>query len=197
MSRRAVAAAVAVVLGPVALAGCVQETAFESELVACTSGDDGTPANGVVLMAQAVPTASWVPCLETIPLGWQFTAFDVRNDSARFRLESDLIGVHAIGVRFTASCDTAGATEIPSDRDGMRRLERVTAVHPQYVGRWFYLFDGGCITLSFKLTGEDRSEPLAVATQGIGAVPRAELQELVREETDGRLDLDPPPDAEP
>jgi hypothetical protein len=195
--RRAAAAAVAAVLGPVALTGCGQPTSFEGEVVACAEGEDGSPANGVVLMAQAVPTASWVPCLDTVPLGWHFTEFEVRNDSAHFWLDSDRFGDHAIAMRFTASCDTSGATEIPSDRAGMRRLERVTSVHPQYVGRRFYVFDGGCITLLFSLSGKDRAEPLAVATQGIGAVARNDLQKLVHEGSDGRLALDPPSDAEP
>jgi hypothetical protein len=178
------------------LSGCGQVGALSSELVACEEGDDGTPSNGVVLMAQAVRSASWVPCLETMPLGWHFSEMDVDKDLARFWLDSDRDGMHAIEVRLTEACDTEGATEIPSDRDGMRRLERVTQVSPQYVGRRFYLFDGGCITVVFKLSGQNRAEPLAVATQGLGAVPRAQLQTLVREESDGRLDLDPPPTEE-
>jgi len=184
-------ALLAVALAPLALTGCVQAASFSSDLVACQEGDDGTPANGVVLMAQSVPTAQFVPCLEGMPLGWHFADLDARSGSARFWLDSDRHGVHAIEVRLAESCDTAGATEIPSDRPEMRRLERVTQVSPVFVGRRFYLFDGGCITVAFSVSGEDRSEPLAVATQGLNAVPREELRELVREESDGRLELDP------
>ena len=183
-------------LGVLLLPGCVDVRTLDSELVACKEGDDGTPSNGVVLMAQSVPTASWVPCLEGMPLGWHFSDIDVDRGSARFWLDSDRDGLHAIEVRLTRSCDTERATEIPSDRPDMRRLERVTQVTPQYVGRRFYLFDGGCITVVFNLFGENRGEPLAVATQGLGAVPRDELRALVREESDGRLELDPPPTRE-
>ena len=195
MTRRApVLVGTAVVA--VSLTACAQPVSFESELVACRSGEDATPANGVVLMAQSVPTATWVPCLETMPLGWHFTELDAQDDSARFYLDSDRHGPEAIEVRLTESCDTDAATEIPSDRDGMRRLERVTQVTPQFVGRRFYLFDGGCITVVFTLSGPDRSEPLAVATQSLGTVPRQELRDLVREQSDGRLELDPP-EAQP
>ena len=179
-------------LVPAAVAGCAQPVSFDSELVACRRGEDATPANGVVLMAQSVPTASWVPCLETMPLGWQFVEMDARHDSARFFLDSDRHGPKAIEVGLTESCSTDGATEIPSDRDGMRRLERVRQVSPQYIGSRFYVFEGGCITVTFTLTGPDRSEPLALATQTIGAVPREELRDLVREQSDGLLELDPP-----
>jgi hypothetical protein len=74
----------------------------------------------------------------------------------------------------------------------MRRLERVTQVTPQFLGRRFYVFDGGCITVVFTLNGPDRSEPLAVATQSLGTVPREELRQLVHEQSGGRLELDPP-----
>jgi hypothetical protein len=178
------------------LPGCVRVDALSSELVACKDGDAGTPSNGVVLMAQSVPSASWVPCLEGMPLGWHFAAMDVDRGSARFWLDSDRDGLHAIEIRLTGSCSTSGATEIPSDRSEMRRLERVIQVSPLYIGRRYYLFDGGCITVLFRLSGENRGEPLAVATQGLGAVPRDDLRAMVHEDSDGRLELDPPDDGE-
>ncbi|CAA9221859.1 MAG: hypothetical protein AVDCRST_MAG57-621 [uncultured Blastococcus sp.] len=190
--RRAGPAALAL-LATLALTGCVQvTTSLTSDEVACQEGDDGTPANAVLLMAQSVPSATWVPCLKSMPQGWHFSDMDVGRGTAQFWLDSDRDGLHAIEVRLTQACDTAGATEIPSDRGEMRRLERVTEVSPQYVGRRFYLFEGGCITVLFTLSGENRGEPLAVATQGLGAVPREDLRALVEEKSGGRLQLDPP-----
>ena len=151
-----------------------------SDLVACSEGDDGTPANGVVLMAQSVPTA----ILGAVPGGHAAGLALRRHGRAaaarrRFWLDSDRDGDRTPSrCGSTESCDTAGATEIPSDRPDMRRLERVDQVTPLYVGRRYYVFDGGCITVLFTLSGEDRSEPLAVATQGLGAVPRDDLREL-------------------
>ena len=113
-------------------------------------------------MAQAVPTASWVQCLEGMPLGWHFSDMDVDRGAARFWLDSDRDGMRAIEIRLTRSCFTSGSTEIPSDRPEMRRLERVSQVTPLYLGRRYYLFDGGCITVVFRLSGENRGEPLAV-----------------------------------
>ncbi len=188
--RRAVLAAAVALL----LSGCGTIT-FGSEAVACAQGDDGTPTNGVVLMAQSVPTASFVPCLEGMPVGWHFAALDAQSGSARFWLDSDRYGMHAIEVRLTESCDTSGATEIPSERPDRQRMERVTKVHPQFIARRFYVFDGGCITVVFTLSGSDSSEALAVATQGLGVVERDALRDLVREESDGRLELDPPEGA--
>lgn len=195
--RRAFALLLAVV-GPALLAGCANASSFATELVACKAGDEGEPTNGVVLMAQSVPTASWVPCVNTLPLGWHLSDMDARNGSARFYLDSDRNdpidedAPHTIEVLLTQSCLTLGASPVPSDREGMRRLERVTQVSPAYVSSRFYVFEGGCITILFNISGPDRSEPLAVATQVIGTVPRDDVRDLVREQSDGRLELDPP-----
>ena len=174
------------------LAGCVQPVVLGEETLACRNGDDGLPANGVVLMAQSVPSASWVPCLEVMPLGWDVAGLDADESSARFWLDSDRDGVHALEIVLTRSCDTAEATEIPSERDGMRRWERVTQVTPQYVGTRHYVFEGGCLSVVFRLSGENRSEPLGVATQAVGAVTRDQVRAAVRDQTHGELELDPP-----
>ncbi|SEP26914.1 hypothetical protein [Trujillonella endophytica] len=181
-------------VGALVLGGCAAEEASVSREVPACSDDDGEAANGVVLMAQAVPSATWVPCVEGVPLGWGFGGLDAAGGSARFWLDSDRDGPRAIEVRLDESCDTAGATEIPTDREGLRRLERVTQVTPEFHGRRFYLFEGGCLTVVFTLGGEYRGEPLALATQGIGVVSRADLSAQVRGDTGGRLELDPPAD---
>ncbi|MGY1711675.1 hypothetical protein ACI8AC_19435 [Geodermatophilus sp. SYSU D00758] len=178
------------------LAGCVAPGVPAGQVPACAIGDQGAAASGVVLMAQAVPTASWVPCVEGLPLGWHVAGLDVRSGSGRFWLDSDRDGVHAIEVRLSGRCDTDDATEIRSDRPGMRRFEQVTQVSPQYHGRRYYTFGGGCITVVFRLAGDSRGEPLALATQAIGALRRADLAEQVRQASGGRLELDPPAEAE-
>ena len=157
----------------------------------CSTGDDRA-ANGVLLIAQSVPTSSWVPCLGVaVPLGWEFSHLDARNGASRFSLDSDRDGPGAIEVLLEASCDTEGATEIPSDREGMRRLERVVEVSPRYVGKRYYDFDGGCLTFSFRLDGDSPGEALALASQVVGAVTRDDLRAQVRDESGGRLSLDP------
>jgi hypothetical protein len=168
------------------------DTTATTELPACSTGNQDA-SNGVVLMAQSVPTASWVPCLRTtLPLGWSFQHLDARNAVSRFWLNSDRDGTKAIEVRLEASCTTSGSTEIISDRDGMRRFERVSRTTPHFEGERYYVFDGGCITIVFRLSGDSPGEPLALATQAVGTVSRADLQEQVHKESDGRLSLDPP-----
>jgi hypothetical protein len=173
------------------LSGCASDSTAITAPPLCSHGSVGAD-NAVILMAQSVPTATWVPCVRTaLPLGWTFHHLDARNGVSRFWLDSDRDGQEAVEVRLERDCDTAGATEVPSDREGMTRLERVDRLSPSYAGERFYRFDGGCVTVVFALDGDNPGEALALSSQVVGAMPRADLAAQVREESDGRLSLDP------
>ena len=174
------------------LAGCSSDSptaVLDTPL--CSVGDSGAD-NGVILMAQSVPTASWVPCIRTaLPLGWGFHHMDAENGLARFWLDSDRDGQQAVEVRLEESCDTSGTTEIASDRAGMRRLERVRRVSPTFAGERHYLFDGGCLSVVFRLDGDSPGEALALASQAVGVVSRTDLRAQVHADSGGRIELDP------
>ena len=173
------------------LAGCATGTTLVTDPPLCQAGEHGA-GDGVVLMAQSVPTATYVPCIgQALPLGWTFHHLDARNGGATFSLDSDRDGMEAVTVRLAESCDTAGSTEIASDRPGMRRLERIERLSPGYAGERFYLFEGGCLTFRFRLGGDSPGEALALASSVVDVVSREDLAAQVREESGGRLSLDP------
>jgi len=175
------------------LTGCASDSTAITSPPLC-SDRSGAADNGVILMAQSVPTASWVPCISSaLPLGWNFHHLDARNGVSRFWLDSDRDGQQAVEVRLEKSCATAGATDVPSDREGMTRLERVDRLTPSYAGARYYLFDGGCLTFVFALAGDNAGEALGVSSQVVGVVARADLAAQVQKESGGRLTLDPPP----
>jgi hypothetical protein len=154
--------------------------------------EDGGAGNGVILMAQSVPTASWAPCLQTpLPSGWNFQHLDARDGVSRFWLDSDRDGARAIEVRLEESCDTTGAIEIASDHEFTHRLERVRRLSPAYEGERFYVFRGGCITFVFRLDKGSPGEALAVASEAVDVVSREDLQAQVHAESGGRIELDP------
>jgi hypothetical protein len=189
---------VLVLVAGMALSGCSSDTTATMEQPTCAAGENGEASNAVMLMAQSVPTATWVPCLRSaLPLGWSFHHLDARDTVSVFSLDSDRDGQQAITVRFQESCNTSGSTEIASDREGMDRYERVTRTTPTFEGKRYYVFEGGCITYVFTLTGDsdNRGEALALATQAVGAVTRDDLNDQVRDKSDGRLSLDPAGDG--
>lgn len=175
------------------LTGCTAVAVGSPDGVPGCAHGDVPMGNGVVLMAQSVPTASWVPCLReaAMPMGWRFAGMDAGRGSARVWLDSDRAGRGAVVVTLSGSCDVDGTTEVPTDHPGMRRFERVNQVTPRFEGERSYTFEGGCLTVTLSVGGADRVEPLAVAATVIDVVRRSQVQQRVREQTDGRLSLDP------
>ena len=87
----------------------------------------------MILMAQAVPTATAVPCVASLPAGWSVGGVRVGNGAGWFWLDSDRAGANAVRVSIhpAGSCPTDGATEVPSDEVGWRRFEHVTQLPPE------------------------------------------------------------------
>jgi hypothetical protein len=137
----------------------------------------GDMSRSVVLMAQSVPTAGWLPCVRALPVGWTFADVHARDGSAYFALDSDREGAAAARIAVSKTCDVGGATEIPSEQSGMRRYERVTVA------------DGGCITYGFRLNGSTHAEPITAVTSALGFVDRASVRRYVHDHFGG-LELD-------
>lgn len=173
----------------VLLSGCVR-VGSAGQTPECAP-EDGGVQSGVLLMAQSVPTATWVPCVITMPVGWQFEGMDARDGTARFWLDSDRDGVRAVEVELGLNCEVAEATEVPSDHERMRRYERVHRIDAGYSGKRYYVFTGGCVTYHFNLYGTTRAEPLAAVSLALGFVSRDTMREQVRQDSDGRIELDP------
>lgn len=178
------------------LAGCAQPVSSEltrSRQPYCEyRGDPGTQF--VVLMAQAVPSASQLPCIELLPPGWTVSDVFVRNGRVRFALNSDRVGMHAVQVVLERTCQLGGAkvTRVPSDEPGTRRYERIGEVRTGvgFTGTRFYLFPGGCVTYQFQFNSEERARPIGEVTSSLSFVARDAMRSLIREATHGRADLD-------
>jgi hypothetical protein len=184
------------------LAGCVQPGSAnfaQAREPACRyQGRQGTAL--VVLMAQAVPTASQLPCVELLPAGWSVRDVFVRNGRVRFSLDSDRVGVNAVQVVLEQFCSIGPkVTRVPSDHDGTRRYQEVISIDPgrRYQGAVYYLFTGGCVTYRLDFRSDEQARPLGEVSLALGFVTRGALSETVADFTDGRVPLDPPPEAAP
>jgi hypothetical protein len=118
------------------------------------SPDCGTN-NVMVLMAQSVPSAERLPCLAALPAGWELGGVLIRDGSARFWLDSDRAGGHAVEVRLRPEdeCNLADTVPVPSDEPGIRRHERPEEVAARVRGTRFYVVPGGCVTYEISLDG--------------------------------------------
>jgi hypothetical protein len=177
------------------LAGCAEPvaTGFSASQPTCRyRGRDGTPL--VVLMAQAVPTASQLPCVELLPAGWWVSDVFVRNGRVRFALDSDRVGTRAVEVVLARTCAIGRVTRVPSDHPGTRRFQEVIAIDPgrRYQGALHYLFPGGCVTYRLDFRSDEQARPLGEVTLALGFVTRDAVRRSFSDYTDGRVPLDPP-----
>jgi hypothetical protein len=134
----------------------------------------------MILSAQAVPSAAMLPCVAALPSGWSIGGAEISSGRSRLWLDSDGAGPHAVTVTLTATCDTSGAQQIPSDQPGTRRFERPLSLVPQFSGLRYYTFPGGCATYDFRFK-PGASPVLAVAVDSALAFqPRSTLVDYIR-----------------
>jgi hypothetical protein len=138
-----IAAAVSVALAAGGLSAC----ASIRNLAAPTCSSEHI--DPLILEAQAVPTASRMPCIANYPAGWSLGGVDIESGSATFSLNSDRAGTNALEVTLTEHCDTDRTTEVASDEPGARRYERILSIENGMQAERFYRFRGGCATYRF------------------------------------------------
>jgi membrane-associated phospholipid phosphatase len=143
------------------------------------------------LMAQSVPSASLIPCLQLVPVDWTVAEVAVNNGRSVITLDHDRGGRAAMVVRLTASCDLAGATEVTSEQSGARRYLRVDRNSTEFSATRAYTFPGGCVTQRFRAAGPSALRLRDTASTGFGFITREELRQALSQRSHGRLQLDP------
>jgi tRNA A-37 threonylcarbamoyl transferase component Bud32/membrane-associated phospholipid phosphatase len=142
------------------------------------------------LEAQSVPSASMVPCVRSLPVGWTVANVTVNDGRSVLTLNHDRAGDAALVVRLTAACDPSGAVEGPSATEGIRHFQRTESRAGKFSATWYDRFPGGCVTTRLRLTTDPNGEFAAQAPQVLGFTTRAALQEALSQRSHGRLQLD-------
>jgi tRNA A-37 threonylcarbamoyl transferase component Bud32 len=163
--------------------------AFTGHAPGCGTG------HTMILAAQAVPSAAFLPCIAALPAGWTTVNAEISSGQARFGLDSSSLagggGIRivlgqpvqqpqTVTITLTATCDIAGARQIPSDQPGMRLFERPLSVVPRSSDVRYYTFPGGCATYQFVLA-PGASPAVTTAVDGaVAFMPRSVLVSYVR-----------------
>jgi hypothetical protein len=175
--RRRIGKVAAIALVVAALASCSGRAGDATE--ANCPIEDGEL---FVLMAQSVPSATLIPCIEALPAGWTYGGSDVSNAVARFWLDSDRGGYHAVEVSLEASCRITGAVDVTNSTSegGVRVYLDEFDLHP-FTANKYFLFPGGCVTYRYRF-GPEAAATLALeadqaVTFGLRTVLVAKVQE--------------------
>jgi hypothetical protein len=144
------------------------------------------------LLAQSVPSASLVPCLGSLPVGWMMGPVTINDGRSVITLNHDRAGPGVLVIRLTATCDTRGATEVSSDQPQVRRYQRIGRQTPRFEATRFDLFQGGCVTARSAVPVANRAEVISHLATILHYTSRQALKQALDQRSDGRLGLDPP-----
>src|SRR5829696_5955397 len=193
-SVRRVGLALLVLLGlavviPMVVSWSVQTDRVDTSLYSTDVGCSDREA--LWLMAQAVPSASLVPCVPLLPVGWTVADVKVQDGRAHISLDTDRAGTAAVVVELTASCDLAGATQVNSERSWTRRYLRVDRSSTVASATRIYTFAGGCVTQRYRGAGSRALRLSDTASTEFGFITREELGQALSQRSGGRLTFDP------
>ncbi len=141
--------------------GCSVEAALP--VPDCQRGQSG------IIVAQSVPSAELVPCLDSLPNGWSVDTVAINHDGTEIRLDSDRAGAGAARLLYGPRCELGAAVPVPSDQDGAEAYEFVERIQLGFRAVRYYSFTGGCVWWVFDF------DPGASATYSVELQDRLSL----------------------
>jgi hypothetical protein len=183
------------IVAVLALAALNSKVVFDNRMAVRTplyiNDLDCTHLEPLWLMAQSVPSASLLPCVESRLPGWTVADVAVNDGRTVVILDHDRAGKGAVVVRLTAACDATGAVETPSPAPGVRRDQLVESLAGEFSATWYDRFPGGCVTYRLHSTSDLEGQFANEAPSLLGFTTRAALSLALGQRSDGRLQLDP------
>lgn len=130
-----------------------------------------TSRGRLLLMAQSVPDAALVPCIERLVGGWEMTGADSRSGESVLVFTTDSFDLD-VRVVLTPQCDLAGTEQLDSPRAGTELFVGEDGATRSFV------FDGGCIAFEYDTPQLARSLEGVELLDAIRFMPRGVLAEL-------------------
>lgn len=162
-------------------------------LPACAGSTEAVPrcasVQRLAIVAQAVPGAAYVPCIQDVPEGWGAGGFDVRRGRARFTLTSDRVPERPVRVELAGECASTEAVPTPPRAEGVRTAVDLASLSPRYAGTIYDVFAGGCVTYRFDFPRGPHIGLMEDLQSAVGLVARRELR--LELESDLGVDLGP------
>ncbi len=147
----------------------------------CTGKDQ----SALILAAQAVPSATLLPCIVGFPAGWSYDGSLIRRGEAQFWLDSDRAGLRAVEVTLTRSCDVSQAVEVTpaTFEQGLRAFDQPISLPPRFEANRYSTFPGGCVTYEFRFASGAAVTLALEADQALSFIPRSVLVKRAKDES--------------
>ena len=164
----------ALVAAPLLMSGCTGSAPGFATAPRCSS------VERLGLIAQSVPSTSYVPCIAELPTGWRTDELVVRNGQTSFQLVSDRAAGHPVQVELRRGCEPSGGAPVPPRTVGGRTYLALRSIAPRFTGTLYDLFPGGCVTYAFDFQRGPHIALMADLEAAVGFVSRPELSRSLR-----------------
>lgn len=172
--------------GPLGALLAVVTLGVTAPLTGCASSSDTVPGCGdplrLAIVAQSVPSASYLPCIRDLPPGWTTAGFDPTQDGTSFLLNSDRSPGRPVTVRLTVGCSTGDASPSPSRAPGVLTYTRLYSISPRFAGTLYDVFSGGCVRYGFDFADGSQIALMEQFEQAVGLYPRQQLRLVLKRE---------------
>jgi hypothetical protein len=136
----------------------------------------------LAIIAQSVPSASYLPCVRALPPGWSTSGFDASQRGTSFLLNSDRSPGRPVVVRLAAACAPGGASPSRSRAQGVVTYTRLTSIAPRFAGSLYDVFPGGCVSYAFGFALGSQIALMEQFEQAVGLYPRQQLRLVLKHE---------------
>jgi hypothetical protein len=154
-------------------------------LTGCASSGDSVPGCGeplrLAILAQSVPSASYLPCIRSLPPGWTTAGFSATHDGTSFLLNSDRSAGQPVTVRLTTACRISGTSPSPARAPGVLTYTRLDSIRPRFAGRLYDVFPGGCVTYAFDFSHGSQIALMEQFKAAVGLYPRQQLRLVLKQ----------------
>ena len=155
-------------------------------LTGCASSSDTVPGCDdplrLAIVAQSVPSASYLPCIRDLPPGWTTAGFDPSQDGTSFLLNSDRSPGQPVTVRLTTACRVGGASPSRARAPGVLTYTRLDSIRPRFAGTLYDVFPGGCVSYRFDFGSGSQIELMEQFERAVGLYPRQQLRLVLKQE---------------
>ena len=151
--------------------------AVAAALSACGAPENGQPTcrsePPTLLMAESVPSASLIPCIDALPGGWTFQTFEADESHAAFSLEQQ-DGDGVLDVEFVTTCAVSGSGSAVEGFPTAQRYDAVENGGASVV--WTSTFPGGCARARLSFPAPAPEVEVDRIERALSFIARADLR---------------------
>jgi hypothetical protein len=153
--------------------------ALVAAVSACGAPENARPIcrsdSPTILMAESVPSASLIPCIDSLPGGWAFDTFEADETHATFSLQQQ-DGGGVLDVQLVPSCDATGRGVAVEGFPTVQRYRSEVDGGSGVV--WISTFPGGCSRAELTFPAPPAQADVDRMERAISFFPRDQLRPM-------------------